>query len=161
MPGIFVCAAHVISCLTLNLQLRIIAFYQLKWIALHLNENIDRVPMIQIDKITIAVGRMEEMRRFYAAVFGVDFKPLDLYGNKLYSGLIEDLEVLLCPKELAGVQADVNTIQLRFVVSNIKQAVETGMQHGGTMLSEIREQGGALLAALRDPDGNSIEFIQT
>ncbi len=62
-----------------------------------------------IDKITIAVDSMEHMVAFYSAVLNVQFSKRELFGRTLYGARYRSIELLLCPKDLAGVDANVNT----------------------------------------------------
>lgn len=116
--------------------------------------------MQPIDKITIAVTDVEKALAFYAAVFGIKFKTFNIEGNVLCSGLLGTINIVLCPKSFAGIKASENTIQLRFVVNDIKQAIETGKKYSGEIINEIFQEDNEYYAALRDPDGNSLELIQ-
>ncbi len=116
--------------------------------------------MVLIDKITLAVNKIDETRNFYGAVFGVDFMPLELAGYQLYSGKLGKMELMLCPSELAGVNTDINSIQLRFVVDDVRAALAKGLASGGTLISDVAEVDGRLHASLRDPEWNSLELIQ-
>lgn len=114
-----------------------------------------------IDKLTIAVASLEEMAAFYAGVLGMEFAAVEVAGHELRSGRYGDLELLLCPRALAGVDADSNTVQVRFLVPNVTAAMEAGLSAGGSLLNEVAELGGVFHGALRDPDGNSVELRQT
>ncbi|MCP4580195.1 MAG: hypothetical protein GY839_01160 [candidate division Zixibacteria bacterium] len=116
--------------------------------------------MNPIDKITIAVGKIDETVKFYSETFGISFNVMEIEGNKLYKGLLGDIEILLCPKAFAGIEATENTIQLRFVISDISVAIDKGVKSGGTILNDIFKSEGISYASLRDPNGNSLELIQ-
>ncbi len=113
-----------------------------------------------IDKITIAVAKMEQMRGFYTKAFNVNFNEIDCGDFSMWIGKLGDIQLLLCPKDIAGIKADENTIQLRFVVEDIKASFENGIASGGSILNEIQTENEILTACFRDPDGNSIELIQ-
>ena len=112
-----------------------------------------------IDKVTIAVGDMTSMAGFYGAVLGVELTPQERFGRTLLRGAAGGVEFLLCPKDLAGVEADVNTVQLRLVVADVDAAHAAGLARGGAELSSPQDVGGRRSAALRDPDGNSLELV--
>ena len=116
--------------------------------------------MIYVDKITLAVNKMQEMMTFYSAIFEVAFKPVELAGRQLHQAQLGDMELLLCPNDLAGVDADINTVQLRFVIKDVGTAYERGLKNGGKTLTEVQEIEGNVHASLRDPDGNSLEIMQ-
>lgn len=115
---------------------------------------------VRIDKVVIAVSDLGRMETFYVGVFDAKLRDVDLGGAKLKAGTLGGMEFILCPKEVAGVKADQNTIQLRFVVEDIASAVEAATMAGGQIIDEIRSAEGAKTASVRDPDGNSIELIQ-
>lgn len=117
--------------------------------------------MISVDKITLAVDNMAAMRNFYGGALGVSFVAVEMYGRQLYQSKSGSIEILLCPKDLAQVTADHNTVQLRFVVPKLTRAYESALKNGGVPLTPPQQVGGTLQAALRDPDGNSLELIQS
>ena len=113
-----------------------------------------------IDKITIAVGPMEPMVAFYSAVLNVEFSEREMYGRALYGAHYGSVELLLCPKDLAGVDANVNTVQARFVVADVDAAFSSGVNCDGKAISEPAMADGSRQASLRDPDGNSLELSE-
>lgn len=112
---------------------------------------------MEIDKITIAVGSMDAMVEFYTKTFGAVLEP----AGPMRRGRMGSLQLLFCPKEVAGVTAEQNTIQLRFVVGDLNATVRRASESGGCEIGERKTLGTARLAAIRDPDGNSIELIET
>lgn len=116
--------------------------------------------MIQIDKITIAVSDMKMMEKFYSAVFGIEFKKHEMGDFYLLSGMADSIQIMLCPKEMAGIEVDQNNIQLRFAIDDIEKVLKAGLQNFGTLIEELQKQGKVKFASLRDPDGNSIELVE-
>lgn len=114
---------------------------------------------MHIDKITIAVADMEKMHHFYQQVFGIKFQPVSMAGYTLQTAVVDDFELMLCPKELAGVAATINTIQLRFVVADADGAYRQAIAAGGIPITEPQIIEGRNHASFRDPDGNSLEII--
>lgn len=117
--------------------------------------------MIRIDKITIAVDDIMAMKDFYSGAFQIEFAEVELFGHSLYQGAQDGLIILLCPKALAGVEADINSIQPRFVVKDVAATFQQAVDSGGKSLTEVQEYDGEWIAAVRDPDNNSIEFVQS
>ncbi len=107
--------------------------------------------MVSVDKVVIAVGKPEAMAKFYTEVFGAKLQGMAMQGTTLYSGTLGNLELVLCPKEIAGIQADQNTIQLRFVVHDVAKTMEAAVKAGGQKIDA---------GSIRDPDGNSMELIR-
>jgi len=113
-----------------------------------------------IDKITIAIEKIIETIVFYKETFNLDLNEIDCGDFEMFVGKLDNIQILFCPKNIAGITATENTVQLRFVVEDIDIVMEKGLQFGGSKLNEIKEQNGVKTSALRDPDGNSIEIIQ-
>jgi len=59
-----------------------------------------------IDKITIVIEKIKETIVFYKETFNLDLNEIDC----------DNIQILFCPKNIAGITATENTIQLRFVV---------------------------------------------
>jgi predicted enzyme related to lactoylglutathione lyase len=115
---------------------------------------------VEIDKITIAVADLAKMKGFYGRALGIEFTDIDMQGAKLAVAKLGALEILLCPKQLAGITATENTVQLRFVVADVKAAHAAAVAAGGASIAEPQDGGGRLTSAVRDPDGNSLELIE-
>jgi len=115
---------------------------------------------VKIDKITLAVSesKLKTCVAFYSKALGAELKSFEVQGKTLYSGSLGGLELLLCPKELAGISATENTIQLRFVVKSVSSVMAAGLANGGTRIHEFPTA--SRTADIRDPDGNSIELTE-
>ncbi len=112
----------------------------------------------QIEGMTLAVTKMDEMLDFYSSVFNIDFEENEMYGTKLYSGNWGDMKLLFCPAEIARNTADQNRHQFDVIVSDLKALIGTVKAHGGTLMGEITENDQALSVGVYDPDNNSIVF---
>jgi predicted enzyme related to lactoylglutathione lyase len=113
---------------------------------------------ISLVGITLAVNKMAPMVDFYQSVFGMNLHPIDVSGVTLFHGKLSGVDVMLCPHEIAGINAEQNRHQLKFQVSNLSHAVNLALGNGGSLLNSVTETEGKFAAAVRDPDGNSIEF---
>lgn len=109
-----------------------------------------------IDHVTIAVDDFKHMVPFYEEVLSVTFSKVRMYDRELFEAQFGLAEILMCPKDLAGVTAHENTIQLRFVIPDLEAAYLRGVENGGVPISEPSDG----LASLRDPDGNSLILKQ-
>ena len=116
--------------------------------------------MIHIDKITIAVENIKKVANFYSKTFNIQLKEIDCGEFSMYAGKMGNIQILFCPKSIAGITATENTIQIRIVVENIDETIDKGIQSGGEQINDIQVNNGVKVSALRDPDGNSIEIIQ-
>lgn len=111
---------------------------------------------MQLVRVTIATLDMPSMVDFYNAVFDAHLAPYSAFASTLYKGSIGPLEVLLCPNDIAGVDARQNRKQLTFSVQNLA-AVEARVKSvGGRIVN--RSDDGTILG-VSDPDGNTLEFI--
>jgi predicted enzyme related to lactoylglutathione lyase len=110
--------------------------------------------------VTLAVVRMSAMVDFYTSVFQIEFQPVEAYGAMLFRGNIAGLDMLLYPQELAGIHTDQNRFLLKFAVSDIQHTLNLALTNGGSLINAAVENEGKKSAAVRDPDGNSIEFEQ-
>ena len=111
--------------------------------------------------LTIATTNMNQMVDFYNSVFNAGLKPTVHIGEEqFYGGKINDLELTLCPNTIAGVVAEQNRQQFRFVVDDIADVISKGLAHFGVEINPIDEYKGAKVASLADPDGNTIEFVE-
>lgn len=110
--------------------------------------------------MTVAVVRMSEMVDFYQSVFKAEFQPVDAHGAMMFRGRVAGLDLLLCPQEVAGVRAEQGRFQLKFQVHDIHRTIDLALTNGGSLLNAPVDNDGTKAAAVRDPDGNSIEFEQ-
>ena len=106
------------------------------------------------------------MIRFYNAVFEADltpFTPAPFRENDaivFYRGHLAGINLLLCPNEVAGVEAHTNRQQFNFAVADVFEVMRIALQSGGSQIDGPQIVEGVITASVRDPDGNSIEFIQ-
>lgn len=112
-----------------------------------------------LDHITLASTHTAAMVAFYNSVFDASLVPIAAHGSTLYRGSLAGIALLLCPNEIAGVQAEQNRHQLRFRVSDLAQVLERVQAAGGTVDADQGDTQTAR-AAVRDPDGNTLEFVQ-
>ena len=122
--------------------------------------------MIQrIHRITMAVSDMQKMVQFYNAVFASNLTPFtpalfEEQGAVFYRGSLAGVNLLMCPNEIAGVEAVTNRQQFNFAVDDVFAVMRIALTSGGEQIDGPRIVEGVITASVRDPDGNSIEFIQ-
>lgn len=119
---------------------------------------------MSLNRVTLATTNMTAMVRFYNEVFGAELEPAPQYGATtpaFHQGNLAGVNLLLCPNQIAGVKAAQNRHQLRFAVTDIETAVQTVQAAGGKVDGKITEQHSEKRIAVRDPDGNTIEFTQS
>jgi predicted enzyme related to lactoylglutathione lyase len=117
-----------------------------------------------LNRLTLATTKMAAMVQFYNQVFEAGLQPTNQYSASapvFYEGNLAGVSLLLCPNEVAKVKTAQNRHQLRFAVSDLEEAIRRVQAAGGKVDGRIVEQAGEKLIAVRDPDGNTIEFVQS
>lgn len=114
----------------------------------------------RIEGMTMAISNMPAMLDFYSKVFEITFTEKELYNTRLYSGVWGGFELLFCPAEIAGNEAEQNRHQFDIVVSDLNKIIETTVKYGGSLMGEIVENDACLSIGIYDPDKNSIVFKQ-
>ena len=113
---------------------------------------------IQLTQMTLATTRTSEMVKFYDTLFGTEFQPTEAYGTTLYRGTLAGIPLLLCPNEIAGVQAEQSRHQLALRVADLSDFLQLVETAGGTLETPMTDS--MTSAVLRDPDGNTVEISQ-
>ena len=114
--------------------------------------------MTRVTGITIAVTNAEAMFRFYTEVFGAKLEPKSFGDFTMYAGMLGELRLTLCPRELAGISAEQNRHQLSIAIDDVREAYNRALAGGGSSINAPMQRGVVCSAAIRDPDGNSIEI---
>lgn len=110
---------------------------------------------VKLKRIAFAITNMPAMVNFYNHVFQVDLQPVgEPQPLQFYRGTLAGVDVLFCPNEIAKVVAENTRHQLCLQVDDLQGTIDNAITHGGTQTSTI-ENG---VAAICDPDGNSIEL---
>jgi len=113
---------------------------------------------VQLTQLTLATTRTPEMARFYDTLFGTQLQATEAYGTTLYHGTLAGIPLILCPNEIAGVQAEQSRHQLTLRVADLSGLLQIVEIAGGGIHTAPAEL--IVGAILRDPDGNTIEVIQ-
>ena len=115
-------------------------------------------PPIQLTQMTLATTRTREMVKFYDTLFGTHLQPFDAYGTTLYRGTLAGIPLVICPNEIAGVEAEQSRHQLTLRVADLLGLLQIVEIAGGGIHTAAAEA--IISAILRDPDGNTIEVTQ-
>ena len=111
-----------------------------------------------LSSMAILVYRVEAMVDFYQEAFGIVFTEKRVGDLTAYFGVLDGIVFKLVP--LAG-ERDADefpTHQLGFEVEDVDVTCELALKYGGSILQEPIQRLDQLHAAIRDPDGNSIEL---
>jgi predicted enzyme related to lactoylglutathione lyase len=113
---------------------------------------------VQLSQITLATTRTPEMVKFYDAIFGTQLQAVVSYGTTLYHGTLAGIPLVICPNEIAGVEAKQSRHQLTLRVAHLSGLLQIVEIAGGGVHTSVAES--VVSAILRDPDDNTIEVIQ-
>ena len=112
----------------------------------------------QLAQMTLATTRTLEMVKFYDTLFGTQLQATEAYGTTLYHGTLAGIPLVICPNEIAGVEAKQSRHQLTLRVADLLGLLQLVEIAGGGIHTSGAES--IISAILRDPDGNTIEVIQ-
>lgn len=122
---------------------------------LHRQELLTTVDRVQLQRVTWAVDDLAGMVAFLNGVFDAGLEPI---GNgPFYQGSFLGMSLVLCPNEIADVDARQNRHQFRVAVSDVDATVATVLALGGRVLHDDTT-GGHRLVGIADPDGNTYEL---
>lgn len=76
----------------------------------------------------------------------------------MYHGRLAGVPLVICPNEIAGVEAEQSRHQLAFRVADLAAILSQVESAGGNI--ETPKSDSLTQAILRDPDGNTVEVIQ-
>lgn len=114
--------------------------------------------MAKLSSIAIRAHRMDPMLAFYSQAFGAEFREVDTYGLKSQFGDMDGVELKLVPIRDEADFDGFPVHQPGFTVADVDAVVALAEQHGGRLVGQIMRVGGRTQAAVRDPDGNTIEL---
>ena len=113
-----------------------------------------------LQSIAIRVHRTEAMVAFYEEAFGARFRVVDTFGVSSRFAEIDGITVKLVPIRESVDFDGYPSHQLGFEVPSIGAVLEAAGRHGGHPEGERMRDGDRWHAAVRDPDGNTIELYE-
>ena len=114
--------------------------------------------MPAISSIAFRVHNLEAMMNFYSDAFQVQFREVDTDGIRSQFGEVGEITLKFVPIRDDADFKDYPVHQPGFIVSDVEAVIALAIQHGGRKEGEIIRNGGKIQAAVRDPDGNTIEL---
>jgi catechol 2,3-dioxygenase-like lactoylglutathione lyase family enzyme len=106
----------------------------------------------------IRACNLEAMVAFYSEAFGARFRQVDTFGIPSRFGEIDGVTLKLVPIRDTTDFDSYPVHQLGFSVPDVDVVIAAALRHGGRVEGEIARDGGLVHAAIRDPDGNTIEL---
>ena len=114
--------------------------------------------MTSVSSIAIRVYNTDAMVSFYSRAFGVQFREVDTYGIRSQFGEVGDITLKFVPIRDSDDFKGFPVHQPGFVVPDVEAVVTLALEHGGRQEGQIIRRDGQVQAAVRDPDGNTIEL---
>jgi len=117
--------------------------------------------MPNISSVALRVFNLEAMRDFYAEAFQVQFQEVKTYGLSSQFGELDGVTLKLVPIRESDNFKEFPVHQLGFTVPDVERVIALALQYGGRQEGQVIRMGGKIQAAIRDPDGNTIELYST
>jgi predicted enzyme related to lactoylglutathione lyase len=118
------------------------------------------VSTFNLSSVAVRVYNMQAMTAFYSEAFGINFKDVDTFGLPSKFGEFNGIMLKFVPiRDENEVDFEKYPVhQLGFNVSDVQKVIDIAIKHGGKIEGDITRKAGKINAAVRDPDGNTIEF---
>lgn len=114
--------------------------------------------MTSISSIAIRVCNVEAMLSFYSEAFQIQFQEMNTYGIRSQFGQLGGVTLKLVPIRDDADFTGFPFHQPGFTVPDVEAVVALALQYGGRLEGGIIRRDGKTQAAVRDPDGNTIEL---
>jgi predicted enzyme related to lactoylglutathione lyase len=114
----------------------------------------------QLSSIALRVHNMDAMVIFYKEAFGIQFRTVETFGLESKFGECNGITLKFVPIRDEMDFENYPVHQPGFQVPDIRKVIEIAIKHGGRAEGEVIEKDGKFQAAIRDPDGNTIELYQ-
>ena len=113
----------------------------------------------RLTTVAYRVHRMPAMVAFYEEAFGIEFREVDTGGGiRSRFGEADGLTLKFVPIRDTVDFERFPIHQPGFEVSDVDAVLAAARKHGGRVLDQPRRMDGRLHAAVRDPDGNTLEL---
>ena len=114
--------------------------------------------MPSISSIAFRVSNMDAMLAFYSEAFHVQFREVNTYGIRSQFGDLDGITLKFVPLRDDADFENFPIHQPGFVVADVEAVVDLALKHGGRQEGQTIRANGKIQAAVRDPDGNTIEL---
>ena len=114
--------------------------------------------MTNISSVAMRIANMEAMLDFYSQAFGVKFREVNTFGILSQFGEVDAITLKFVPIRDEADFKNYPVHQLGFVVPDVEAVIALALQHGGREEGKLIHREGRIEAAVRDPDGNTIEL---
>ena len=115
-------------------------------------------PRARVTSVAYRVHRMPAMLAFYSEAFGFRFREVDTGGLRSQFGELDGLTIKFVPIRDAVDFENFPIHQLGFEVADVDAVIALAVKHGGRVQDPPVRRDGKVHAAIRDPDGNTVEL---
>ena len=116
--------------------------------------------MPKLSSLAIRVANMKDMLAFYAEAFQIQFQEVDTYGIRSQFGELNGMTLKFVPIRDEADFKGYPIHQPGFMVPDVKSVIDIAQKYGGRQEGQLIRVDGEIQAAIRDPDGNTIELYQ-
>jgi catechol 2,3-dioxygenase-like lactoylglutathione lyase family enzyme len=113
--------------------------------------------MPSLNSLAFRVANMDAMLAFYSEAFGIRFKEVETYGIRSQFGELDGMTLKFVPIRDEADFKNFPIHQPGFRVEDVEAVVACALRHGGRQEGQTLRREGSIQAAVRDPDGNTIE----
>jgi catechol 2,3-dioxygenase-like lactoylglutathione lyase family enzyme len=117
-----------------------------------------QLPDARLTTVAYRVHRQDAMVSFYAEAFGARFREVDTNGVRSQFGDVGGLTLKFVPIRDAADFQNFPVHQLGFEVSDVDRVISLALKYGGKVQDPPVRESGRVHAAVRDPDGNTLEL---
>ena len=114
--------------------------------------------MLKFSSFAIRIANVESMLAFYAEAFQIQFQEVDTYGIKSQFGELNGITLKFVPIRDEADFKGYPIHQPGFVVPDVQAVIDIAQKYGGRQEGRTIRVDGKIQAAIRDPDGNTIEL---
>jgi len=111
-----------------------------------------------LSSVAIRVHNLEPMVKFYSRAFGVQFHEVDTFGIQSRFGDFNGITLKFVPIRDSVDFEGYPVHQLGFNVEDLESTIRAAEEYGGRLEGQVHRDGSRINAAVRDPDGNTVEL---
>jgi len=112
----------------------------------------------RLRSVAMRVHNMKAMLSFYTEAFSIQFHEVETGPFTSQFGEVDNWALKFVPIRDEVDFEGYAIHQLGFLVSDVEAVIALAIQHGGRQEGEVIVKDGEKHAAVRDPDGNTIEL---
>jgi catechol 2,3-dioxygenase-like lactoylglutathione lyase family enzyme len=117
-----------------------------------------QVSRVTLSTVAYRVHNQDAMVAFYSEAFGAKFRPVETGAIRSQFGEVAGITLKFVPIRDAADFDNFPVHQLGFEVADINRVIDIALKHRGRVQDKPSRTATGWHAAIRDPDGNTIEL---